>query len=87
MTYGGGQTQIAIPTWTKWVKNLVIINAISWVLFVLVIQNFFQGQPIYSWFGLVPDKVVNQFAIWQFFTYMFLHSSSPFPIIFNMLIL
>lgn len=87
MSYGGPQPQIAVPTWTKWVKNLVIANVVSWVVLVLIAQNFFQGQPIYSWFGLVPERVVSQFTVWQFFTYMFLHSASPFHVLFNMLIL
>lgn len=89
MSYGGGgaQPQIVMPTFTKVVKNLVIINVSCWIGLVLIAQGLMDGQPIYQWFGLIPDMVINNFTIWQFFSYMFLHSSSVFHVLFNMLIL
>jgi membrane associated rhomboid family serine protease len=87
MSYGGPQAQIAIPPFTKMVKILVITNLVSWVGLIMILQGILGGTPIFDWFGLVPHKLINQFAIWQIFTYMFLHASSVFHVVFNMLIL
>jgi len=40
-----------------------------------------------NWFGLTALKVGQGFWIWQLFTYMFLHSSNVFHVLFNMLLL
>jgi membrane associated rhomboid family serine protease len=37
--------------------------------------------------GLIPEKVVEDYWLWQPVTYMFLHARSPTHILFNMLIL
>lgn len=87
MNYGP-QPQIVVPHFTKTVKLLVIVNVVVWIGFVLILQGMvLEGSPIYDWFGLVPNRVIQHFTIWQFFTYMFLHSSSIFHVLFNMLIL
>jgi len=86
MNYGP-QPQIQVPPLTRTVKMLVIINVACWLGLVLILQNFLEGQPIYQWFGLIPDRLINDFLIWQPFTYMFLHSSGIFHVLFNMLIL
>lgn len=87
MNYGP-QPQLALPHFTKMVKVLMIINVIAWIGLVVVLQGLvLEGSPIFQWFGLVPNRVIQQFTIWQFFTYMFLHSPSVFHVLFNMLIL
>lgn len=73
---------------TKIVKILLITNITIWVGLVLVVQGIFMDQNLIShWFGLVPGAVLTNFWIWQPFTYMFLHSSDIFHVVFNMLIL
>ncbi len=42
---------------------------------------------IYHLLGFVPSKVSHSFFIWQFFTYMFIHSAGLFHILFNMMVL
>ena len=73
---------------TPMAKKLIIINVALWFGFILVFQKFFMDQPsFFMWFGLIPERMVNGFWIWQPFTYMFLHSYSVFHVAFNMLIL
>ena len=69
-------------------KKLIIINVVIWFVFVLVIQNLFLNTPyIFYYFGLLPEKTIMSYWIWQPFTYMFVHSNSVFHILFNMLLL
>jgi membrane associated rhomboid family serine protease len=42
---------------------------------------------IFELFALKPASVVTSFWVWQLFTYMFLHSTGVFHILFNMLVL
>lgn len=73
---------------TPMVKKLLIVNVAIWFFGVLIIQKFFLNAPyIFAWFGLVPEKIINDFWIWQPFTYLFVHSYSIFHLLFNMLIL
>lgn len=83
----GSQVQISIPPLTKVVKLLVIANLLCWIGFVIILQGITGSPFITEWFALTPQKVINEFAIWQIFSYMFLHASSVFHIVFNMLIL
>ena len=47
--------------------------------------SFFSGDEIFGPFMLVPNQVLHG-AVWQLFTYLFLHSlASPGHILFNML--
>ncbi len=64
---------------TSAVKYLIIANFGCFLL-----QHFF-GSSL-AWAALVPAKVVHEFAVWQLFTYMFLHGG-PWHIIINMLML
>lgn len=85
---GGGQQFQAMVPFTKAVKWLVIINVVVWVSLVLVLQQFVLGSNIvFEYFALVPYQVLTKFWVWQLFTYMFLHSTSVFHILFNMLVL
>ena len=80
--------QILIPKTGLGVKFLIISNLLCWFFLVLIVQNFFLKSPlVFHVFGFVPAKIESHFFIWQFFTYMFLHSGGIFHILFNMLIL
>jgi len=71
------------PTGVRW---LLIINTALFVLYFFATR--FGSGEVFAPFGLVPAVVLNRFAIWQLFTYMFLHSPFGFEhILFNMLTL
>lgn len=79
------QFQMAVPL-TPMVKRLVIANCVIWIGAVLILQGLILGDDrVFEWFALVPHKVLTQFWVWQFFSYMFLHSTGVFHILFNML--
>jgi membrane associated rhomboid family serine protease len=82
----GPQFQTVVP-FTKAVKVLVIINVVAWVGLVLLPGVFMHTSFPLELFGLVPQKVFSDFWVWQLFTYMFLHATGVFHILFNMLIL
>jgi len=74
---------------TKVVKILIIANVSIWLLFQVIIEQYFlPNQQITTTFGLVPALIIENFFIWQPFTYMFLHSTDGvMHIVFNMLLL
>jgi membrane associated rhomboid family serine protease len=78
---------------TKTVKTLIIVNiAVFLVQFVFRLVHGWQlppPTPFDAFFGLVPTYITNKLMLWQFVTYMFLHSTNPpfFHIVFNMLTL
>ena len=82
------RSSLMLPQTTPCVKALIIINLTCWFLLVSIIQRFFmKTDAIYYIFGFVPQAVTDSFFIWQFVTYMFIHSSGVFHILFNMLVL
>ena len=72
--YGG-----SLPVGIKW---LLITNTALFVLYYLSAGTRF--QQAFWLFSLAPAAVVGHFAIWQLFTYMFLHGGFG-HILFNML--
>lgn len=81
------QIQMSVPL-TKAVKALIIANVAIWVGLILILQNVILGNTvIFDYFALTPFRVISDFWVWQIFTYMFLHSSGVFHVLFNMLIL
>ena len=82
----GTHMQMSIPL-TKMVKYLLIANVSIWFLFVLVGRGALGFESLFEYFGLVPYRIINDFFIWQPLTYMFLHSTNLFHILFNMFIL
>lgn len=65
---------------TPAVKLLILTNVVVFVI------NMIVGDMMTLRLGLSPQAVFEQFALWQPFTYMFLHSTSSFGhILFNML--
>ncbi len=73
---------------TRTVKTLIIINVAVFLL-QIIFRFLFRTPSFDAFFGLVPLYVTQDFALWQFVTYMFLHSPAPpfFHILFNMLTL
>ena len=81
------QFQNVIPL-TPTVKKLIIINVSVWITLVLILQQFFMNQDyVFVWFGLQPLRLISNFWLWQPFTYMFLHSTNVFHVLFNMILL
>jgi membrane associated rhomboid family serine protease len=73
----------SFPTGVKW---LLIINIALFVAYFFAVRS--RMGDIFYWFGLIPQAVVEVFAVWQLFTYMFLHDPLGFGhILFNMLTL
>ncbi|MGZ3722261.1 MAG: rhomboid family intramembrane serine protease [Bdellovibrionales bacterium] len=82
----GPQFQAVVP-FKGAVKGLVIANVAVWLGLVLIPGLFMHNSMFVDLFGLVPERVITSFWIWQVFTYMFMHASGVFHILFNMLIL
>ena len=71
---------------TDGVKWLLIINSALFVLYFLAAGSAW--SQVFLPFCLVPRSVLGSFAVWQLFTYMFLHSPLGFGhILINMLTL
>lgn len=63
------------------------MNITAWFFLVLIVQQFFMSSPlVFKILGLVPSFAASGY-IWQFATYMFVHSSGLFHILFNMIVL
>jgi membrane associated rhomboid family serine protease len=80
--------QYQVVPFTKSVKFLVIANVAIWVGLVLILQGMIlKNSAVYDIFALKPSRTILDFWVWQLFTYMFLHSSGVFHVLFNMLTL
>lgn len=63
------------------IKNLIIINSLVWLAQITIGQDLIPMEKIFALHHFSSDH----YGIWQFITYMFLHSSgSFFHILFNM---
>ena len=63
-----------------------ITPAVKWLI-IANVAMFIAGvvyRPILEYFGLIPQRVLEQQWIWQPVTYLFLHGG-PMHILFNML--
>jgi membrane associated rhomboid family serine protease len=79
--------QVVVPL-TPIVKKLIIANVSIWILFTIILENYFVAPGFFSkYFGLVPGLLFEKFFVWQIFSYMFLHATSISHILFNMLLL
>ena len=79
-------TSIAVPPVTPIVKRLLIANVAIW-FFVQIILGHFAGISYENIFFLSPHLIIEKFQVWQLVTYMFFHATSPFHLLFNMLLL
>ena len=83
--------RFGLPRISSVVRTLIIINFA--VLFIQILDAIIAsrteaGEPYFRYlFALNPALVIQRGFIWQFFTYMFLHSFDPFHILLNMLCL
>ncbi len=65
---------------TPGVKWLLLSNGVVYLMQLLAWDAFI------NWFGLSSQMILHKFALWQFFTYMFLHGGF-FHLFFNMFVL
>ncbi len=85
---GGSSPQMNMVPITPVVKWLIGINVGIWLVLQVIVEQYVLREPFFTMvFGLVPQTFIQKFFVWQPFTYMFLHSHSPFHILFNMLLL
>jgi len=84
-----GQVQFQQPLPPSFaVKWLMIINTVVWFVGVVIVEQYFLKEPyITLYLGLEPFRFVKDFFLWQPFTYLFIHATSPLHLIFNMLLL
>lgn len=69
---------------TPAVKSLLIANGVVFVLQTLLGGGLSQRLGLVGeWMAFIPHAAINDFQIWRFFTYMFLHGSFT-HILFNM---
>ena len=77
----------AVPM-TKTVRALIIVNVALWLGLVLILQGLvLGGSAVFDYLALTPHRVAHDFWLWQTVTYMFLHGSGVFHVLFNMLTL
>ena len=73
----------SFPPGVKW---LLIINIALFIAYFFAVRS--RMGDVFYWLGLIPQAVVEVLAVWQLFTYMFLHDPLGFGhILFNMLTL
>jgi membrane associated rhomboid family serine protease len=73
-----------VTRWTRVVKYLIITNAITFLVTVLVRRG--HGPDLNYILGLVPKLVWSEGQVWLLFTYMFLHGD-VLHLFFNMFVL
>lgn len=72
---------------TRGAKYIIIATVAIWIVGVLILQRMvLHSDALYQFFGLIPEKVIYNFHIWQLGTYSLLHSHSVFHVLFNMLV-
>lgn len=71
---------------TPVVKRLLMITVGIWFFIQVILGALFKIE-IWHPLALFPYQVVENFYVWQLFSYMFLHALSPFHLAFNMLML
>ncbi len=68
------------------VKKIAIVTVAFWLVVQIIIQGMILSTDyVGPWLALTPATVVESLALWQLVTYMFLHATTPFHILFNML--
>jgi membrane associated rhomboid family serine protease len=82
MSWMQGFRRVTTPV----VRRLIIINLVVWAVFQLIIERIFHVS-FTGIFALRPSMALYDWAIWQPWTYMFLHAKELTHILFNMLML
>ena len=78
--------QLQVVPISPWVKKLIIVNVGVWFFIQLILENLFLPQNYFTqFFSFTPRYALENLFIWQFFTYMFLHSENVFHVLLNML--
>jgi len=81
--FTGSSFARSLPSGVKW---LLVANIALFVLYYFGSRT--DAGQLFLLFALVPHAVVHNLAVWQLFTYMFLHDPGGFThILFNMLTL
>jgi membrane associated rhomboid family serine protease len=81
--YSGFSRNSAFPPGVKW---LLITNTALFIVYFFAVRT--RADGLFEYFKLIPRAVVEMLAVWQLFTYMFLHDPWGFGhILFNMLAL
>lgn len=80
------QRSMYVPPLSKTLKILIGLNVFIW-LFLQIFAEGYGGVHFNRYFALFPGKVLLEGAVWQLFTYMFLHSLNVSHVVFNMLML
>ena len=81
-----GQMQFQVVKISPMVKKLIIINVAVWFGLQTILENLFLNQDyITQFFSFTPKYTIENFFIWQPFTYMFLHSTNVFHVLLNMI--
>jgi membrane associated rhomboid family serine protease len=64
-----------------------ITPAVKWIIWINIAAYIasLAFQQIHNYLGLVPQDVIERLWLWQPVTYMFLHTTNYFHILFNML--
>ncbi len=89
---GGGQPpqmqfSMMVPV-TPVVRWLIGLSVGIWLILQVIVEGYVLSSPdITQIFGLVPANLISNFYVWEFVTYIFLHSRNVFHIVFNMLLL
>ncbi len=84
MGYYSGVSRLFGGPATRTVKTIIIVNVA--VFLVQIIAQVAGIRAIFANFALIPWRVTNELALWQFVSYMFMHGG-VFHILFNMLTL
>lgn len=66
----GSGLKWSLPPWTKWVRNLIIINMVVFILDALLRGN---GPFIRATFGFRLHEATAGLQIWRWITYQFVH--------------
>jgi membrane associated rhomboid family serine protease len=66
-------------------RAIRILLGINVALFL--IDLIIPGKYIFTYLALDPIRTIHQLEVWRLITYLFVHSSNPFHILINMLLL
>lgn len=77
---------IVIPPLSPAVKRIMIVTVAAWIVLQIIMGRFLNLNQ-WKILILTPYQVIENFYVWQIFTYQFFHDYSPMHILFNMLMI